>query len=127
VDDQTGPELLDALERLIASVRQAHHEAFSEESDEALTELCYAYENLPERDPVGLVTRLRSLLRTPEEDAVLRAAVTFAVTRSAWIRTTPEDDDASEIEYEAAKEALAESLRGITDERLAELMKEGSR
>jgi len=109
--DPTGPELLDALSVVVYAASRAG------------TGRCEdALEELEKLDPWQ--DRLRSLLRTPEETAVLRAAVTFAVTRSAWIRTTPEDDDASEIEYEAAKEALAESLRGITDERLAELMKE---
>jgi hypothetical protein len=59
VPDPTGPELLDALERLVEASGTW---------------------KAPARDAIR---RLRSLLRTPEETAVLRAAVTFAVTRSA--------------------------------------------
>jgi hypothetical protein len=123
--DPTGPELLDALERLVEAARRVHHASCTEEEDGASCDLSDAYESLPERDPVGLVTRLRSLLRTPEETAVLRAALEWREamvsrdTRNAaklgdWLNAVSEKE-----------RALFYVLDDLQPERMPEIMKEG--
>jgi hypothetical protein len=73
--DPTGPELLDALERLYAAV-SLHEDIICELGDSPrcmtmVNDIILAWGETP----ADAISRLRSLLRTPEETAVLRAAV----------------------------------------------------
>jgi hypothetical protein len=84
--DPTGPELLDALERLYAAV-SLHEDIIcalqtgeaSQKVNDMVNEVILAWGETPP-DPIA---RLRSLLRTPEETAVLRAAVLMTQARDS--------------------------------------------
>jgi hypothetical protein len=89
--DPTGPELLDALERLYAAV-SLHEDIIcalqtgeaSQKVNDMVNEVILAWGETPP-DPIA---RLRSLLRTPEETAVLRAAVLMTQAQDemmAWL------------------------------------------
>jgi hypothetical protein len=89
--DPTGPELLDALERLYAAVSLHEDIIYALQTGEAsqkvndmVNEVILAWGETPP-DPIA---RLRSLLRTPEETAVLRAAVLMTQAQGemmAWL------------------------------------------
>jgi hypothetical protein len=106
VTDPTGPELLDALERLIENVRR---DAESDDGiDESTLRALLAVE-------YGAIKRLRSLLRTPEETAVLRAAI-------SWLGAFVDEDVT--VGLVGAAEDLVRALDSLPPERCAELMKE---
>jgi hypothetical protein len=96
--DPTGPELLDALERLIVELK--HSPCLEEIVERALVAV-----------PGNATDQLRSLLRTPEETAVLRAAVFVMQTKNdryLW----------------QSMARLGRLVAAIPPERRAELMKE---
>jgi hypothetical protein len=105
--DPTGPELLDALERILDVLPSG-----------ATWDCDLAARNVP----YGAIRRLRSLLRTPEETAVLRAAFRSYAARKRILKEGLAAFEAST----AAEMALFDALDAIPPERHAALVKEDS-
>jgi hypothetical protein len=137
--DPTGPELLDALEKRLRSFRRhlerlgdwrngcrAHNEdmgideprefADDEEWDLVEGNARRALEDAGDTDEE--LQQLRSLLRTPEETAVLRAAI-------EWRFPFREKHCYTGAESRAAYVALEDAVFSLPPERRAEIMKEG--
>jgi hypothetical protein len=112
--DPTGPEPLDALERLYAAV-SLHSDMMCELVDsprwrDMANDIVLAWGETPP----DAIARLRSLLRTPEEDAVLRAAVAVMLAEN--------DNEGWQLMTK-----LGWAVHSLPPERRAELMKEDSR
>jgi hypothetical protein len=116
--DPTGPELLDALERLYAAVSLHEDIICALQTGEAsrINDMVNAIIMAWGETPPGAIARLRSLLRTPEETAVLRAAVLMTQAQDEMMTWLGRLVAALPTEIRAA---LTEEAR-----RLAELMKE---
>jgi hypothetical protein len=114
-DAPTGPELLDALDRLYAAV-SLHEDIICELGDSPrcmtmVNDIILAWGETPP----DAIARLRSLLRTPEETAVLRAAI-------SWLGAFIGEDET--VGLVGAEEDLVRALDALPPERRAAVMKE---
>jgi DNA-directed RNA polymerase specialized sigma24 family protein len=125
VTDPTGPELLDALERLYASVSLHSDIICALQTGEAsrITDMVNEVIMAWGETPSDAIARLRSLLRTPKEAAVLRAAFHSYAARKRILKEGLSAFEAST----AAEMALFDALDALPPERRAALMKEDSR
>jgi hypothetical protein len=118
--DPTGPELLDALESLYAAVNLHSDIICALQTGEAslcMDDMVNAIIMAWGETPSDAIARLRSLLRTPEETAVLRAAI-------SWLGAFIDEDET--VGIVGAEEDLVRALDALPPERRAELMKEDS-